>query len=141
MKKIAVSCLALLATGILMFAFSGCGKKGPPVPPGSQVLPPVNALTHTIQKDVLTLTWKAPDGKSAKDLAGYTVLRSMTSLDEKECPGCPILFERAATLGATATSYSETLVKGKRYIYKVTAFTSYKATSKDSTLIRFEFKG
>ena len=127
--------------GLLVFAFAGCGKKAPPIPPGAPELPPVSALAYTIQKDVVTLTWKAPEGKAAKDLAGYTVLRSTTSLDEKECPGCPILFERSATLGATATSYSETLVKGKRYIYKVTAFTSYKATSRDSTLIRFEYKG
>jgi hypothetical protein len=111
------------------------------VPPGAPELPPVTALSHSILKDVVTLTWKAPAGKAAKDLAGFTVLRSMTSLDEKDCPGCPILFERIATLGPTVTTYSETLVKGKRYIYKVTGFTSYNSIGRDSDLVRFEFKG
>ena len=123
----------------LVSAFQGCGKKGPPIPPGAIVPPRVVSLSHTLKDGAVTLTWKAPEGPGAKAVDGYDVMRSSTSLDEEECKGCPIVFQRLARLGISQTSYTDTLVLGKRYIYKVVAITSYQVAGKDSKLIRFSY--
>jgi len=138
-KKIEMKTFMIVVAACLVFAFQGCGKKGPPIPPGAIVPPKVSGLSHTIQGDTLTLTWKAPEGKGEKAVDGYDVLRSSTSVDEKECAGCPISFERVARLGTSQTSFTDKLVLGKRYIYKVVAVTSYQVQGKDSKLIRFTY--
>ncbi|MBU1169502.1 MAG: fibronectin type III domain-containing protein [Proteobacteria bacterium] len=114
-----------------------CGRKGPPVPPGAPALPPVADLRHDIIGDQMTLSWSAPKGNGADALAGYVVMRSVTDLGDEPCAGCPILFERVTSLGPSVTEYRETVSRGKHYIYKVMAHTSYQAWSKDSRLIRF----
>lgn len=129
----------IFVAACLVFTFQGCGKKGPPIPPGAIVPPKVSGLSHTIQGDTLTLTWQTPEGRAAKVVDGYDVLRSSTSLDEKECAGCPISFERLARLGSSQTSFTDKLVLGKRYIYKVVAVTSYQVQGRDSKLIRFNY--
>ena len=131
--------IMILMAACLIFSIQACGKKAPPVPPGAKVIPPVSDLKHSVQGDNVTITWKAPGGKASKAVSGYEVLRSSTSLDEKECEGCPIVFVRAARLGATQTSYSEKLTPGRRYIYKVVAQTSYQAPGMDPPLIRLSF--
>jgi hypothetical protein len=129
----------VLAVFCIMFVLVSCGKKGPPVPLWAPELPAVTDLSYTMTGDVVTLIWKAPVGPAAKDLSGFTVLRSMASLDEKDCPGCPVIFERVAKLGPHTTRFSEPLASGKRYIYKVVGFTSYNSISADSELIRFDY--
>ncbi len=123
----------------LVFAFQSCGRKAPPIPPGAIVPPKVSGLSHAIEGDTLTLIWKAPQGKGANSVDGYDVMRSATSLDEKECPGCPIVFQRVARLGSSQTQFTDKLVTGKRYIYKVVAVTPYQVQGRDSKLIRFTY--
>jgi predicted small lipoprotein YifL len=113
-KKIEMKTFMVVLAACLVFAFQGCGRKGPPIPPGAIVPPKVSGLSHTIQGDTLTLTWKAPEGQGAGSVEGYEVLRSSTSLEEKECTGCPISFERAARLGSSQTSFTDKLVLGDR---------------------------
>lgn len=138
MNKSLKSTLILCVLGLAV-VFQGCGRKAPPIPPGTVVPPRVGALSHTITDNTVTLSWAAPEGKGAKSVDGYDVMRSMTSQDEEECKGCPIVFARLVRLGPSQTSYTDTLVAGKRYIYKVVAVTSYQVQGKDSKLIRFSF--
>lgn len=138
MNKSLKSTLILCVLGLAV-VFQGCGRKAPPIPPGAVVPPRVSALSHTITDNTVTLTWTAPEGKGAKSVDGYDVMRSMTSQDEEECKSCPIVFARLVRLGPSQTSYTDTLVAGKRYIYKVVAVTSYQVQGKDSKLIRFSY--
>ena len=141
MKKMNKSLKATLILCVLGLAvvFQCCGRKAPPIPPGAIVPPRVGALSHAIRDNTLTLSWTAPEGKGSKAVDGYDVMRSMTSQDQEECKGCPIVFERIARLGTSKTSYTDTLVPGKRYIYKVVPVTSYQVQGKDSKLIRFSY--
>ena len=141
MKKMNKSLKATLILCVLGLAvvFQGCGRKAPPIPPGAIVPPRVGALSHAIRDNTLTLSWTAPEGKGSKAVDGYDVMRSMTSQEQEECKGCPIVFERIARLGTSKTSYTDTLVPGKRYIYKVVPVTSYQVQGKDSKLIRFSY--
>lgn len=128
--------MALLLAFFCLWA-GACGRKMPPVPPGVPALPPVADLKHHVDGDMVTLSWAAPKGKGSETLAGYAVMRSVTDLNDDDCAGCPILFERVTTLGPSSTDYRDHVAQGKRYIYKVMAYTSYKAWSPDSKLIRF----
>ena len=108
-----------------------CGKKGPPVPPRAVPPPAVPRLSMELEGDELTLIWTAPEGsrRMISDLGGFLIYRSKQSLSAPECKDCPILFTRIATVpyagqtpGTERITYSETLEKGFRYIYKVTVF-------------------
>ena len=98
-----------------------------------------------LSDDLLTLTWTLPKGKK-KVVAGYSgfiVYRSKKALTDKVCKGCPILFSRVADIPVAgeipgeSMTYSETLVKGFRYIYKVTLYTKAGLFSGDSNLVEF----
>ena len=125
-----------IITGLIVF-FGACGKKGPPVPPGIPPLPSVKGLDYTLTGTRMTLAWKPLSGRGAEQLAGFTVLRSVTRPGDEPCEGCPMVFTRVKQLGATQTEYHETVTPGWTYIYKVIGVTDYKATSPDSRLIRF----
>ena len=130
---------------ILLFLSASCGKKGAPVPPRELPPPPVGDLSMELSDDLLTLTWTLPKGKK-KVVAGYSgfiVYRSQKALTDKECKGCPILFSRVADIPIAgeipgeSMTYSETLEKGFRYIYKVTLYTKAGLFSGDSNMVEF----
>jgi hypothetical protein len=131
-KTITTVCLLLL-----MSAFSGCGRKGPPVAPGVPELLPVAGLSHEISDGMVRISWETAKGGSASILTGYIVHRSVVPVDEESCEGCPVLFQRVAELDKTVLSYSEMVEKGNRYIYKVVSVSKYGTISPDSTFIRF----
>ena len=129
----------------LIFFFASCGKKGPPIPPREQPPPAVRDLSMELLDDFLTLTWTVPKGKKkiVSGFAGFLVYRSQKSVSEKECKGCPVLFTRVADIpvagevSGDSMTFSETLEKGYRYIYKVTVYTKAGLFSGDSNLIEF----
>lgn len=137
MRACRYSLTALIIAGLTAVCFSACGRKAPPVPPGIPPLQAAKGLTHTLEGAMVTLTWKPISGKAAENLAGYTVMRSVTGPGDDLCEGCPILFKRARELGATTTEYREQVSPGSSYIYKVIGHTTYKETSPDSNLVRF----
>jgi predicted small lipoprotein YifL len=60
--------VAFIAAFFVMLVMASCGKKGPPVPPHAQELPPVTDLSYTLTGDTLTLVWKTPSGPAAKEI-------------------------------------------------------------------------
>lgn len=117
--------------------------------PPRQVKPlPVNDLSASIAGDKIKLTWTIPKekGKVTSRLSGFTVYRSKKLLSESDCKSCPLLFKRVADIPIKAKgskylkkdsiTYSETLEKGYRYIYKVTVYTKG-VTSSDSNYVDF----
>jgi len=99
-----------------------------------------------LEGDDLTLIWTAPEGsrRVLSDLGGFLIYRSKQSLSAPECKDCPILFTRIATVpytgetpGTEKITFSDTLEKGFRYIYKVTVFSKSGLTSGDSNSVSF----
>ena len=138
---------AVIFSLALIFFFASCGKKGNPMPPRELPPPAVGDLAMELTDDFLTLTWTVPKGKkrAVSGYAGFLVYRSKKAVSEKECKGCPILFARIAdipianeTPGDTMT-FSETLGKGFRYIYKVTLYSKAGLLSGNSNLIEFTY--
>ncbi|GAB6097595.1 hypothetical protein JCM14469_38490 [Desulfatiferula olefinivorans] len=120
---------------VCLIAFA-CGRKMPPVPPGDIPLPPVTGLMHRVHGDRVSLSWTAPSAVDRGDLAGYVVLRSVADPDDA-CDGCPLLFERAGSLGPSETRFSENVVPGRRYIYKIQPLSAARSLGRDSELVRF----
>jgi len=130
---------AALLAGLLGLFSTGCGVKAPPVPPG--VKPPtVAAFTHALENGSLTLSWVlSADGPTPQTL---TLYRSQTALDDKPCPGCPLVFERLRTIPAGERVSGTTVLPvaaGYRYAFKLTATTANGLEGPDSTMIRFEY--
>ena len=142
--------LSILAA--FAFCLSGCGRKAPPVAPRPAPPPAVNDLSRQMQEDTLKLTWTIPKykGKIHPDLEGFFVYRSRKPLSESECPNCPLKFKLVADIGKKAVkssakltegrmTYSETLVKSYRYIYKVVAYNDSGLRFGDSNLVDFKY--
>ena len=133
------------------FIISGCGIKGPPIPPRHVVPPAVNDLIKSIDGNILRLTWTIPGEKEmfTSGDAGFIVYSSKTLLSEPYCKDCPVLFTRVADIPIETKDlekkdegiikYSETLEKGYRYIFKVNTYLKG-ATSSDSNRVDFVFK-
>ncbi len=111
---------------ILAFSFTGCGVKGPPVPPKSLPLPMVADLAYQVHDRAVTLTWRLTGRLSGKQAehASFGVYRSRTALAEPACEGCPLVFEKVAEVpyahaDADRFSIDAPLDSGYRHVFKV----------------------
>ena len=119
---------AILAGLFLLFniGFFGCGVKGPPVPPRQPPVPAVVDLAYALADQIVSLTWRLPGPLSAKQAkqADFGLYRSRTALVESGCDGCPLVFEKVATVPYVHTesnrfSIDTPLEPGYRYVFKV----------------------
>lgn len=147
----------ILSFGILILCtslFIGCGKKAPPVAPHQVQPQAVKDLSYRLDGDTLKLTWTIPKGdeKNQSSLTAFILYQSKRPIAEKECKSCPVRFKRVADIPvdkksplkigkdkAKPLSYSETLEKGFRYVYKVIGLAQNDRTSDDSNYISFSY--
>jgi predicted small lipoprotein YifL len=146
-KRWSVIILALLVSA----ALAGCGKKGPPVPPPRYRPPPVTDLAHRVDGGTLLLSWTVPvaAGTDKAVIDGCVVYRARQSILESECTGCPVPFEpvaeipfsptTAAVPPASGLTYTETLLPGFIYTYKVTCLTRSGGPGPDSNAVNFRY--
>lgn len=144
------SLVFLVLLGGLTFVWLGCGKKGPPRPPKRPLPPVVQDLRHTIQGDIVELSWTLPGtaGGSASAPAEIKVFRAAQSDAEIGCETCPIRFVAVAEIPIhekpseksepRTLSFTETIDPGYRYIYKVIVFDEYGIGGKDSNTVEFD---
>lgn len=126
----------------------GCGVKNPPLPPLKELPNAVTDLEKTVTGSIIILEWSTPSKKEHAVVESFSVFRSKTGTDE-HCPGCPIAFKKIADINVGSdlwqdgarekVSYSEGLVTGNRYSYKVVGYTWDNVASEDSNLIEFDF--
>lgn len=137
----------LLAGIILLLGFSyfGCGIKGPPVPPQQPAVPAVMNLAYQVDDQTVRLTWSLPGPLAAKQAkkAAFAVYRSRSALAEPTCEGCPLVFEKVATVAYVHTdtnryTTSAPLDHGYRYVFKVRLETDGVA-GLDSNLVQFDY--
>jgi hypothetical protein len=131
---------------LFILFFSSCGKKAPPVPPRQAKPPTVNDLRTPINGGTLKLTWAIPKekGRIISDLSGFIVYRSKMLLLDTDYEVCPVPFKRVADIPIEAkgpeymkkgnSTYTETLEKGYKYIYKVIVYRKG-VTSSDSNYV------
>ena len=136
----------------VVFLLPGCGKKGPPVPPRQKPVPAVSDLKHSIDGNILSLTWTIPKEKEKTntDSDGFIVYRYKRPISDSPCKNCPKLFQKVSDIPADITNaatgnenknieYREEIEKGFVYTYKVVLYTKSGAQSRDSNYINFNF--
>lgn len=111
---------------LLSVNYFGCGVKGPPVPPRQPPVPAVADLAYAVADHTIALTWRLPGPLSTKQAnqAAFGLYRSRTALAESGCDGCPLVFEKVATVPYVHTesnrfSFDAPLEPGYRYVFKV----------------------
>ena len=130
-----------LLLGVVCF---GCGVKGPPLPPGLPPVPAVADLAYRVADQTITLTWHLPGPLAAKQAknATFGLYRSQTALAESPCDGCPLAFEKAASVAYVDSetnrfSIDMPIETGYRYVFKVRLETD-RGAGPDSNPVRFD---
>lgn len=130
---------------LLTLSLVGCGIKGPPVPPKAPPVPVVADLSYQVEGGLVVLTWRLPEQLSRRQAEGsaFAIYQSRTELAEAACEGCPLVFEKVATLPyvhAEDSRFSITLAldPGYRYAFKVRLENNAQA-GPDADPIRFDF--
>lgn len=108
------------------------------MPPRQPPVPAVVDLEYEVADQIVSLTWRLPGPLSAKQ-AAFGLYRSRTALGESECDGCPLVFEKAATVPYVHTesnrfSIDAPLEPGYRYVFKVRLETDGGAGSDSNTV-------
>ncbi len=146
---IKIRAVLLLALGAMSFLWLGCGKKGPPRPPKRPLPPAVQDLRHSVQGNVVELTWTLPNYAASDTAPPATVkvLRAVQSAEELDCDTCPLRFSAVAEsridvaasekTAPQTLSFKEIVAPGYRYVYKVIVFDQYGVAGKASNRVDF----
>jgi hypothetical protein len=129
----------------------GCGMKAPPEPPRGDKPPAVDDLSYSVSDNTITLSWTLPQvtAKAKNAVTGFLIYQYRQSAHERECPNCPVIFEKIGEVparqsgrsqgGAQPITFVYNIKPGYRYIYKVKAYDKEGTTSRDSNFIEFLF--
>lgn len=132
---------ALWVAVLTLLALNGCGKKAPPVAPSQAPLAGVRDLAGALNQGAVRLTWNhLPENAKA---AGYIVLRAQSALSKPDCPGCPQLFQKVATVPVSRSlskqryplEFYHDLAQGFKYTFKVRPYESSGGQGPDSNLV------
>jgi hypothetical protein len=138
-------CAVILVSVLLAGMLSGCGRKLPPSPP-SQYMPPVVAdLSFRLEENQVTLSWTVPPPqiKEQPAPAGFRIFRARQVAAEADCSSCKLDFRQTGDVTSKgnkpghALNFSETLLPGYKYVYKVVAYDAKGFDGKDSKSIEF----
>jgi len=116
---------------ILLMPLCGCGRKTMVVPPDTTRPAAINDLIIEQNEDGISLRWSRPrrsqTGASLAEPVSIFEIERAESTINRFCPGCPLEFNRIATIRTDAhetPSWSDhDLAPGRVYTYRVTSRT------------------
>lgn len=78
----------------LLILYSGCGRKGPPIPPKAYVPLAIKDLKADVNETSVKLTWTTVPEKKKKRISDsvFVLYSAKQSLDSDICEGCPNIF-------------------------------------------------
>ncbi len=141
----------VLLIAMMVFVLTGCGRKGPLVPPEAMAPAPIADLRVEQQGESFVISWTQPGreegGVPLKNLAGFRVFRREVLPPGEDCEECPTAYKLIRTVdpeylqdvvrvGNSYTFVDTGLETGKSYQYKIVAFKADGSESKQSNLAR-----
>lgn len=140
--------LNILTAFFLILFLTDCGIKGPPVPFEQKKPAAADDLDKEISGNRLKLFWTVPDQKKKnfETISGFIVYRAKDKTDGSLCSNCPLNFKQVSDISLEQNraiktlTYTESLVNGYRYVYKVRAYTENKTLGNDSNTVQFIYK-
>lgn len=140
-KRVALQLLMVLLS-VLLFVFSGCGKKGPPMPPeikGQKIAAPFD-LKYILGDSNITLSWnhKIDTETAAVIPEGFEIFMAQKTFDA--CVGCPFEFKKIRNVPLSPMVFSIQIEKGFKYYFRVQAMGHHDMRSEYSKTVQFEYK-
>lgn len=140
----AIFLIPLIATG-------GCGKKGDPRPPLITLPEPPVQLRYSLDSDKgrAILRWSHPDlitrqkpdaGKENSEIRRFELFRATLRLSADACKGCPLDFEKIATLPFPISEYVDPIERGFTYFYRVSFYSDRNSSSPFSETVEVKFQ-
>jgi len=141
-KKI-LKILLLVLSIHLCLAFSGCGTKGPPLPPvikGDNISAPFDLKYTLVQnvKNIITLSWNHEIDKETAAVKPESFDIYMAQKTFKECTGCPFKFSKIGTVPVYTREFVFELKKGFKYYFRVQAVGEDNMKSKYSKTVQID---
>ncbi|CCK80615.1 fibronectin type III domain-containing protein [Desulfobacula toluolica] len=140
-KRIIFFALMVLS-GIALLAFSGCGKKGPPLPPeikGQKIAAPFD-LKYKVVDNEITLSWNHKIDAETAFVKPDSFEVFMAKKTFEACEGCPFEFKPAGTVFMPFMEFATGIQKGFKYYFRVQAIGDDGMRSEHSTTVQFEYK-
>ncbi|MCF8111840.1 MAG: hypothetical protein K9J85_10170 [Desulfobacteraceae bacterium] len=145
-----IRCTAFCAAlAFALIAAGSCGKKAPPKAPENQNLPLAEKLESEIRGNSLILKWslrQSPEEKIS-DPAGFVVYRAKTPVG-KDCPGCPVNFERAGWVAYRSGRivpetwyFEDTVEPGYVYRYRIRCYSDTGRLGRESETVKYTMRG
>jgi hypothetical protein len=136
---------AMAAALLLISTWGGCGRKMPPIQPGTYPPPAVKDLAFELQDGLLTLFWTLPAAEKDRDkensAVSFKVLRARQTASEAECQACSVRFQTVGVVRLAGRDPSERLQfqdrlePGYKYRYKVIGTSAAGVEAKDSNIV------
>ncbi len=119
---------------------TGCGKKGPPIPPRPDAGQMKIVLAVGQSDGRADLEWRCAPCDPA--VRSYAVYRSRTDAARPDCPGCPVVFEKVgqvtAAPGSQPLRLSADTAPGNHYRFKVVAVFKSGAQGATSNVVEID---
>ena len=147
-KKILKFWLLVLSINLFLL-FSGCGTKGPPLPPvikWQNISAPIG-LKHTFfqkeqnvqnVKTVIILSWNHKIDKETAAIKPEAFDIYMAKKTFKECAGCPFKFNEIGSVPVYTREFIFELKKGFKYYFRVQAVGEDNMKSKYSKTVQID---
>jgi len=143
-RIVAIGRLTVILTAVFMLgSLEGCGRKLPPIQPGTYPPPAVKDLAFEVKDGELTLSWTVPPVHKEKESppVGFKILRARQTLAEAECQTCTVRFQVIGDVRvvsqqpAERLQFKDRLESGYKYRYKVKGYSTPEAEGKDSNVV------
>ena len=128
-----------------VFFISSCGKKAPPVPPGTITAKPIKDLKAKPVKGGILLTWSVPckntDGSPLFHIKEFYIFKA--ALPIGSCPTCPVQYQTIITVpfnktikpGMKMKYEDKNVYHGKIYVYQICTVKGWRNQSKLSNRV------
>lgn len=134
--------LLIILCGIIALSITGCGKKGPPLPPvikGEKIAAPFD-LKAASSDGKIRLSWHHGIDNEEASLKpeGFEVFVVKKTFEA--CEGCPFKFKMIGFVSMPSMEFIAPLEKGFKYYFRVQAIGDDNMRSEYSKTIQFEYK-